>query len=322
MDITVKDSIKEALEDFLTEQNMTQNVFSEKCGVNGLYLKGIRSGDHTYVNSKEAVTPVADKWYYKIADYIGYKVEKVYWETRATPQLLRILATLDDGRKYGYTNIIIGETGSGKSYVGKLFQNKYIQEVFIVKIGKNDNVGDVLDKTIEALDIPDNRHKKVLGSGQTRSKSLRIRKIIKHLQELRLKGFNPVVYYDECEYMKLATLCAIKEFYDDLRGACSLVLAGTEQFLENLLELCKSDKEGMPQFYSRIKFGIRHLPQIDRKFPLFLEDIEDKAVKSFIQTNCNNYREVHDVLVPSLREADRLGVPLNVGLIREVLGID
>lgn len=322
MDKAVKDNIKETLEAFLIEQNMTQNVFSEKCGVNGLYLKGIRSGDHHYTNSKNVETPVADKWYYKIAEYIGYKVQKVYWETKATPQLLRILATLEDGRIYGYTNIIIGDTGSGKSYVGKLFQNKYIQEVFIIKIGKNDNVGDVLDKTIEALDIPDNKHKKVLGSGQTRSKSLKIRKIIKHLKDMRMNGLNPMLYYDECEYMKLATLCAIKEFYDDLKGICSLALAGTEQFLENILGLCKSDKEGMPQFYSRIKFGIRHLPTIDRNFPLFLENIEDKKVREFIKTNCNNYREVHDVLVPSLREADRLGEPLSVGLIREVLGID
>lgn len=322
MDKTIKDNIKEVLEVFLTDQNMTQNVFCEKCGVNGLYLKGIRSGDHTYINSKEVETPVADKWYIRVADYIGYKVEKVYWETKSTDQLLRILATLDDGRTYGYTNIIIGETGAGKSYVSKLFQNKYIQEVFIVKVGKNDNVGDVLDKTIEALDIPDNKHKKVLGSGQTRSKSLRTRKIIKHLREMRLNGFYPMVIFDECEYMKIATLCSIKEFYDDLMGVCALTLAGTEQFEENLLELCKSNKEGMPQFYSRVKFGIRRLPKINRDFPLFLENIEDKAVKQFIKTNCNNYREVHNVLVPSLREADRLGEELSVGLIREVLGID
>lgn len=322
MDTTVKDNIKEVLEAFLTGQNMTQNVFSEKCGVNGLYLKGIRSGDHTYVNSKEAVTPVADKWYYKIADYIGYKINKTYWDTKPTDQMIRIAATLEDARTYGYTNVIIGETGCGKTYMCQLFQKKYIQDVFMIKIGRNDNVGDVLDKTIEALNIPDNKHEKVKGSGQTRSKSLKIRKIIKYLHKLRLDGFQPTVIWDESEYMNLAALCAVKEFFDDLKGVAALILIGTDQLLDNLKTLTDSNKQGMPQFYSRLKFGIRELREIDRKFPLFLSDIDDKEVQKFIKTNCNNYREVHDVLVPSKREADRLGEELSVGLIREVLGID
>lgn len=321
MDKTVKDGIKDALEVFLTDQNMTQNVFSEKCGVNGLYLKGIRDGSHTY-NAKGVETSISDKWYYKIADYIGFVVSKTYWETKPTDQMMRIAATLEDARKYGYTNVIIGETGSGKTYMCQLFQKKYIQDVFMIKVGRNDNVGDVLDKTIEALNIPDNKHEKVMGSGQTRSKSLRIRKIIKHLHKLRLEGFNPTVIWDESEYMNLAALCAVKEFFDDLKGVAALILIGTDQLLQNLKTLANSNKQGMPQFYSRLKFGIRELQTIDRKFPLFLEDIEDKEVKKFITTNCNNYREVHDVLVPSLREADRLHVPLDVNLVMNVLGIN
>lgn len=321
MDKAVKDGIREALEAFLTEQNMTQNVFSEKSGVNGLYLKGVRDKEnpHIYI-SKGVETPISDKWYYKIAEYIGYKVQKTYWETKATDQFLRVLATLEDARKFGYTNVIIGETGSGKSYVCDLFQKKYRQDVFIIKLGKSDNVGDVLDKTIDALNIPDNKHQKVRGSGQTRSKSLRIRKIIKYLQRLKLEGFNPTVIWDEAEYMNLATLCAIKEFYDELRQVAALILIGTDQLLDNLIAMSTSNKAGMPQFYSRIKFGIRELKSIDRKFPMFLDDVDDKAVRKFIETQCNNYREVHDILVPAMREADRLSVPLDVDLILNMLG--
>lgn len=320
MDKSTKEGIREALEAFLSQQDMTQNVFSEKSGVNALYLKGIREGSHTY-SVKGTETAIPDKWYYKIAEYIGFKVTKAYWETKATAQFLRVLATLEDARKFGYTNVVIGETGSGKSYVCDLFQKKYRQDVFIIKLGKSDNVGDVLDKTIEALAIPDNKHKKLKGSGQTRSKSLRIRKIISYLHKLKLEGYNPTVIWDEAEYMNLATLCSIKEFYDDLRNVAALILVGTDQLLDNLIAMSVGNKAGMPQFYSRIKFGIRQLNSIDRDFPLFLEDIEDKQVKAFIKANCNNYREVHDILVPAMREADRMSTPLSVGLINNMLGL-
>lgn len=319
MDKAVKEGIKEALEAFLVQHGMSQNDFARNCEVNVSYISALRAGKQVNAGNDKMVD-IADKYYRKIAEYIGYKIEKTYWEAKPTPQMLRIAATLEDARKFGYTNVIIGETGSGKSYVCKLFQNKNINDVFIIKLGKSDNVGDVLDKTVEALNIPQNGHQKVKGSGQTRSKSLRIRKIIKYLQQLKHEGYNPTVIWDEAEYMNLATLCAVKEFYDELREVAALILIGTDQLLDNLRLLSNSNKSGMPQFYSRIKFGIRQLKPIDRKFTMFLEDVNDKNVKDFIKTNCNNYREVHDILVPAMREADRLDVPLSVDLIFNILG--
>jgi DNA transposition AAA+ family ATPase len=320
MEKTDKEAIREAIEAFLQTQDMTQNTLADRSGVNALYIKGMRDGSHSYT-LKGADTPIPDKWYYKLAEYIGYKVQKTYWEPKPTDQFMRILATLEDARKFGYTNVIIGETGSGKSYVCDLFQKKYRQDVFIIKMGKSDNVGDVLDKTVDALQIPDNKHEKVKGNGHTRSKSLRIKKIINFLKKLKLDGYNPTVIWDESEYMNLATLCAIKEFYDELRQVSALILIGTDQLLENIVSLSAGNKSGMPQFYSRIKFGIRELKAIDRRFPIFLEDVEDKEVRDFIKANCSNYREVHDILVPASREADRLDVPLTVSLIHNVLGI-
>lgn len=316
MNAEQKEQIKEALNAYLEKHGISQNEFAKQSGINVSYVSNIRAGNTTVGNSS-----IADKWYAIVADKVGFSLEKDYWQTRPTDQMLRIASTLDDARQYGYTNVIIGETGCGKSYMCKLFQKQYVQDVFIIKIGRNDNVGDVLDKTVEALNIPDNKHKKVKGSGSTNSKSLKVRKIIKHLHRLKLEGFNPTVIWDESEYMNLATLCSIKEFYDELRSVAALILIGTDQLLDNLVSLSNSNKPGMPQFYSRIKFGIRELKPIDRKFPLFLESIADKEVKDFVMQECNNYRELHDVLVPSMREADRLDTPLTVNLIRNVLGI-
>ena len=120
--------------------------------------------------------------------------------------------------------------------------------------------------------------------------------------------------------MKQPALCAMKELHDALKEYCSIIMAGTEQFLTNIETLRKKNKPGIPQFWRRIKFGIIHLPAIDRRFPDFLNGLE-KELKTFLQENCDNYGELHDVLVPAMREADRLGEPLTESLVRKILNM-
>ncbi|OWP85470.1 hypothetical protein BWK60_13920 [Flavobacterium covae] len=83
----------------------------------------------------------------------------------------------------------------------------------------------------------------------------------------------------------------------------------------------KRKKEGMRQFYRRLKFRVRVLPSIDTSFKLFLNEIEDKDLITFLQRNCENYGELHDALVPAMREADRTGEPLTEDFVRKVLNI-
>ncbi len=76
-------------------------------------------------------------------------------------------------------------------------------------------------------------------------------------------------------------------------------------------------------YFSIIKWTtFRLLFTIKGQFSVFLEDIEDKEVRKYIKENCNNYREIHDILVPALREADRLGEPLSIQLLMQTLGVE
>ena len=75
----------------------------------------------------------------------------------------------------------------------------------------------------------------------------------------------------------------------------------------------------MPQFYRRIKFGIRVLNPIDTSFKNFLNDIEDKSLVKFLQNNCDNYGELHDALLPIKRESMRTGEPMTERFARKVL---
>ncbi|MNF97487.1 hypothetical protein D3C84_803170 [compost metagenome] len=141
------------------------------------------------------------------------------------------------------------------------------------------------------------------------------------MRMLKDYGHKPMLIIDESEYLKQAALCAMKELYDNLHEYCSLVFIGTDQLVVNVEKLKRRNKSGIPQFHRRIKFGLRLLPNIDRSYSLFVNDIEDRQLKKFILANCDNYGELHDIIVPATREAERMGEPLSIDLVRRVLNL-
>lgn len=305
-----KDAIIQKLESFMVQHNVSANEVAAKTGINSSYISIMRSGAYM-VKVGEKEVEIQSKYYEQLAGLCGYSLQKEYWEPRRTDQTVRMLATLEDAKRYGYTNVVIGETGCGKTYTANVFMQNHPIDFFIVTVGSQDFIGDVLEKIIKAI-----------GSRQAtgKSKSSRISQIVSHLKGLKLRGQRPLIYFDESEYMKHSVLCSMKELYDNLNGICGIVLGGTDQLTQNLDKLRKRNKPGIPQFYRRIKFGIRQLPGIDRDFKVFLSSYE-KPLQRFLRENCENYGELHDVLVPALREADRTGQPMTEDFVKLVLGI-
>jgi DNA transposition AAA+ family ATPase len=311
MNATEKQKTLEALEGYLKLHEMSANDFSKKSGVSASYISALRNGADSYDAGGGKMVKIADKYLVQIAQFLGLSFEKVYWRTQETPQLKRILATLEDAQSFGYTNVIIGETGCGKSHAARLFEKQNPKDFFLITVGQSDNLGDLIDKVIDRMklnDIP-------------RSKSAKLRFITQKMRELKLNGLRPVLCFDEAEYMKQPALCAMKELFDNLSGVCAIQLIGTDQLIKKIDSLKKRNKDGIPQLYRRIKFGIRMLPNIDRTFKMFLNDV-DAQLKRFLQANCDNYGELHDVLVPAMREADRLGEPLTENLVRKILNFN
>lgn len=309
MNIEQKKLIIEALESYMSEHGISQNDVAIKSSVNAAYLINMRKGEFT-VKVGQKVVEINDKYFKRIADFIGYSVDKLLWETRSTAQLQEILAVLSDAKDNAETAVITGETGCGKTFSADLFRKRFPSEVFIVKVGSSDNLGDLLDKVLEALQI----------EAYKKSKSAKLRQIAQFVKRLSENGLDPVLIFDEAEYMKQPALCALKELYDVLNNWCSLVLIGTEQLTDNIEKLKKRNKAGIPQLYRRIKFRIRNLPAIDRSYKDFLSAIEP-GLKRWLQRNCDNYGELHDVLVPAMREAERTGKELNEQFVKIVLGV-
>lgn len=311
MDISTKQNVMAAVEQYLTRHSMTAAELARKSGVNNSYLSLMRQGNFETDAGGGKKVEIADRYFAMLARTVGYELRKSYWEVVPTVQLKQILAALEDARNYGATCVITGETGSGKTFVCGLFQRNYPLDCHVITVGSSDNIGDLLEKICEQLGIP---------TEKTKSKTLRA--VARRLQNLRFDGLRPVLVFDEAEYMKQPALCNLKELYDALNGVAGLVLLGTDQLIRNIERMKRKNRDGIPQLYRRIKFGYRPLSNIDRSFHAFLDEAPYPAeVKKFVREHCDNYGELHDVLVPAMREAERSGQPLSVQLIRTMLNM-
>lgn len=306
----LKTQIVDALENWMkSHPKVSQNDVASSAEVNPGYLINMRKKDFT-IKSGVKIVNIQDKYFLRIAKFIGFQVETNYWETRKTIQLQDMVTCLSIAKNNLDTSVLIGETGCGKTFSLDTFKSKFPTEVFTVKVGSSDNLKDLIGKVMVTLNII---HPKA-------TTSARIAQIALRLKIIREQGNTPMLAFDEAEYMKYPALCAFKELYDNLHKECALVLVGTEELITTLEKLQKHNKPGVAQLFRRIKFKIHYLQPIDRRFTLFLDGIQPE-LKDWLRKNCNNYGELHDVLFPAITEAENTNSPLTLELVETVLGL-
>lgn len=312
MDQITKIELVEALKSYMHTYNMTQADVANKSGVRKEYLSIILKENSNFMydaGDTQGFIPV--KHFLNLASLCGYATEKVYWQTQPTAQTNAILAHLQAAKEQSSPLVLIGQTGCGKSFTTALFTAKNPHDTFMITAGSNDSIVDLIEKIRSCLNV----------SGSAMTKSAKIRGIAEKLRSLTYQSHKPMLLIDEAEYLKQPALCAVKEIYDYVKDYCSIVLIGTDQLVTNIARLNKRDQSGIPQFHRRIKMGLRILPTIDRRYNLFVNEIEDRELKKFLLYNCNNYGELHDIIVPAMREAERLSEPLSIGLVRRLLNL-
>ena len=307
---TTKLAISNHLKNYMDTHSINQVIVSRRAEVPKEYISAIVNENFTYSAGKDKVNDIAEKYFKSIAKLIEFDIDRKLWKTQPTDQFTQMLAILKEAKEEAYTRVIIGITGSGKSHLIDIWKRKNPADVFSIKVGSEDTLGDLLDKVAKVLRVPIKHNK-----------SSKIRDISLSLKALYHNGRKPQLIFDEAEYLKVSALCSIKEFYDYLDKYCSIVLIGTDQLEKQIDKLRRRDAKGIPQLYRRIRFGYRRLAPIDRRFTLFLKDVKDKKLVQYLQENCENYGELHDVLVPCMLEAENSGTPLTIGLVKRVLGI-
>ncbi|MDR2148883.1 MAG: ATP-binding protein [Tannerella sp.] len=314
MNVEVKKQIVEALEGYMTGHSLSQNEVAKRSGVNASYIIEMRKGNFT-MNAGGKEVEISGKYFEKIAELVGFEIRKNYWKTRETEQLAEALEALSDARDNGEFRMIIGDTGCGKTYVANIFKRKFPNDVFYLKVSKLDDIRMLL---LKLLDVTGSATPPRTGV------SWLLTSVCSNLQNMYFEGRKPVLVFDESEYMKQSALCLIKELYDyliDEGHYCGIVLVGHHQLSGNIENLRRRNKDGIPQFCRRTKFGMRRLPKIDRNFTQFMDGIEDRKLRKFLQNECENYGELHDVLVPALREADRTGEAVTEDFVRRLLNM-
>lgn len=287
---------------------MSQNEVATRTKMNAAYISAIVNGE-----DKVGKSEIADMYWERLAKFMDISITTSYWDTKITPQAVAILSALEEARNYGRTITIVGETGCGKSYtIDELFMKKYPVGCYKVTIGSLDNIGDIVGKLEEAIGI----------KPTVQSRSQRLKEVTTTLLYMKYQKKQPVIIFDEAEYMNHVALCAIKSMYDMLNDICGIVMVGTEQIVRNIDRLRNKNKVGVPQLYRRIKFGIKRIPNIDKRYREFISEITDKDLIKWLRVNCENFGELHDILEPAKREAERLGEPLSFELVMRINGFN
>jgi len=301
LNLETKTLISDAIRTYSEAKGVSLNEIARRSGINQANISMIvnRKGD------------VKDHWYYIIAEFIGYAIKKSYWQTVETAQFKSIIAHCDDARRDGKNRILVGETGSGKTYT----VDRYIQanpgNTFKIRVSAAHQLKDIIHELMTGMGLD------AVGRRVTK-----INNIARRFQYYQLQNLEPLLIVDEAENLRLNMYSMIKAIYDQLNGICPVVLLGTQQIITQIDRLRNNNKIGMPQFYRRFKAGIRELPVIDRTYKQFLDGIIDNELKKYLRMLCDNYGELNDYLEFALMEADRQGQDLTMGLFREIYNIN
>lgn len=313
MNTQQKTTIITAANNYIAVHGLSQNELARKASINQGYLSVMLKGIfETTVNEK--VVPIGDKWFAALAATIGFSFHKTYWETIPTIQFAEIIDTLDTCKQTGKTALLIGSTGCGKTYATDVFVNKNPNHTYRITVSSLYKLVDIMNELTDLLGLDVGR---ISTRIQAYSMKLRMDAIVARLVDIKRSGGNPIIIFDEGENMEMGVLKMIKGLYDGIKDNCSIVIIGTEQLINKLLNLRKRNREAIPQLYRRFKAGQKILTPVGRDFKPFLDKyVSDKGLRKLLTDLCDNYGELNDYLQPALKACEEIGIEISEDFFR------
>lgn len=310
MEQNLKQKIAIDLNEYAKEMGLSNNDIARLTGVNAGYLSNImRHNFSNEINGKESL--IGDKHFYKLAEFTGMSVKKMYWQLEPTRQFQEIITTLVECKTDCKTAMIIAATGLGKTNAVDTFVKKNPLHTYRITVNSLYKLMDLINELCDKIGV-DNI---TLTSGRIREQSLKVRmdKISAKLIEIRHAGGEPILIIDEGENMEMHVLRAIKGLFDIIKGNCSIVLCGTPRLLNNMLNTTGRKRNTLPELYRRFKAGLKIITVLNKSVdfkPFFDRYVKDKKLQKLLCHLCENYGELHDYLQPSLKECDEKGIEL------------
>lgn len=300
----LKRDITYSLANFIADNSCSAAKIASDLKVNEAYISQI-------LNYKYAIgkTEIKDKYFSLIAQYVGVKLKKDYWQRCDTRQSLMIEAYIAEAKDFSMIKTVIGETGVGKTFTVDAFVDAYKQEsVYRITVGQLHTVVNVIDDLLIAMNI-DLKGDKVS----------KLRKMQEFLKDKHHSGKTPLIIIDEAENLKLPVIGLLKQLYDMVVKTryCGIVLIGTSQLTEKIEKMVRRNKIGVPQFLRRIKAGMEIIKSIDwwkdKAFINYLKELvgEHSGIIPLLKELANNYGEVNDYIEPAMRDAERLNEEFN-----------
>ena len=242
-------------------------------------------------------------------------VKKSVWYNMPTIQSKEILTALIDAKQHQKAMMLISDTGLGKTNTIKMFVEKNPDNTYVLTVGDSYKQDDVVNELCHIIGI-----EVVKATERYIPLRANLMAIGKRLHELGEKGALPLIIIDEAENVKNSTLKTLKELYDAIIDCCGIVLIGTDQLLDNIMNRKRKNRTSVPQLHRRFKAGTRMITPFKKARdmqPFFDKFIpNENAIQDLLLRLCDNYGELHDFLHPVILLADKKGEPISEKMFR------
>lgn len=225
--------------------------------------------------------------------------QKTYtvWEDVPTLQSKEMISELVDAKEHQRAKLLISDTGLGKTKSIEIFKNKLPNHTYVVVVGDSFKLIHVVDEILRKIgvmryDVRDTIYEKLNA----------IREKLDDIK--RERKAKPIIILDEAENLKPQVLKMIKELYDAIHDYCAIVLIGTEQILDSILNRKHKNRQSVPQLWRRFKAGTKYISALNKArdfkpfFDMYIPEAPD--LQDLLNEQCENYGELHDYLHPVL----------------------
>lgn len=308
MKLAIKEEIIQATHQYMADKGLVPNSLSKASGVNAAYLHNMLKGE-----TMMKKTPIGDKYYRQLAEFIGYKITREFIGVEQTWEFKKLIYKLEQAKFHQRHFVFLAETGRGKTFTCNVFKKKHPKHTYIITANTLASVRDIINELVLALDI----------SVTENGSYIRLRMVIQKLRELKQRGCDPIVIFDESENFNLRTFQMIKGLYDGIKDVAGIAVLGTPQFKLLMQGLERRNKQGMPQFASRFVGNMVEMPTTINGLTQIVDKyVVDPELKRLLMETCPDYRQLTDRLTIAMQYAEEQDKPLTVELYKLVHDID
>lgn len=218
-----KEEIREIINDFCNEKDLSKSAFAKMCGVSDGTLSFIGNGQWE---------KVSDEMAQKIKSFIDRKTGgDIYQST----DFVSIFKACDAARKFHLMIGVLADTGVGKTTAVRTYARQ--KNVFYVSFCKSVKANQFFADLLRELGVS--------FEGPLNAKINRV------AEELNKKD-HPLLIIDEAGKITHPIMLYLQELRDKTSSNCGIILAGMPYFKANLQKFADRQKEGYAEFLRRI----------------------------------------------------------------------